>query len=144
MLKAVAAEVEKKSDYTTAQSALAKCMTANLVSGTAPTPPFNTLDDVLSRYTGVVKAVAETTCGTHLNNILDVIESESPSALKTLKAGSTESASEYAALLETPRGKDLAAQVGDLNGVKRYLTILASASTPAVSGASDTHLGRLF
>lgn len=126
MLKAMAAEVDKKSDYTTAQSALAKCMTANLISGEAPTPPFNTLDDVLSRYTGAVKAVAETTCATQLDSVLQVVESESSKALNTLKTGSTAKSIEYAALLETEHGKRFEQSVGAPNIVKQYAHLLST------------------
>ena len=65
MLTALQTAVTGDASYTTAQTALVNCMNPDSSSGasgasTAPAPLFTSFDDILSQYTGTVKAKMDT------------------------------------------------------------------------------------
>ena len=118
--------------YTEAQTALLTCMNAtgsgavgdSGPSGQAPTPPpavtFGSFDDILSRYTGAVKARMEAggDCAATSTTMFDTNQSVTRAELARLKAGSSAKAVLYAGWLSTPQGQHFEANLGDPDELK--------------------------
>lgn len=145
MIKKLHTAVALSSEYRTKQTQLLAC-TRRITSGATPTIPpvfsLGSFDDILANYTGATKAAIDSNCSGQMDDMWDVIESQSPVELRKLKSANTE----YAALLETPHGKDFAANVGDTEVLKRFVYVLAAASSSGSSSsgsASDTGLNCL-
>ena len=108
MLTALQTAVTGDASYTTAQTALVTCMNGG---SPPPSPLFTSFDDILSRYTGATKTKMDTggACATQATTMFTTVQTLSRSKLATLKSGTAV----YAALLETPHGQSLEANVGD-------------------------------
>ena len=135
MLTALQTAVTGDASYTTAQTALLTCMNGG---SPPPSPQFTTFDDILSRYTGDTKTKMDTggACASQATTMFNTVQTLSPSKLAVLKAGNTV----YAALLETPHGKQWEAKVGAPYIVKQFAYLLAN-QPQEPSGASGGSTG---
>lgn len=108
MLTALQTAVTADASYTTAQTALVNCVNR---ASPPPSPLFTSFDDILSRYTGATKTKMDTDgdCATQATTMFTTVQTLSRSKLATIKSGNAV----YAALLETPQGQYLEANVGD-------------------------------
>ena len=108
MLTALQTAVTADASYTTAQTALVNCVNR---ASPPPSPLFTSFDDILSQYTGTVKARMDTggACATQATTMFTTVQTLSRSKLATLKSGTAV----YAALLETPHGRQWETNVGD-------------------------------
>ena len=138
MVGELSAAVATSSDYTNAQTALLTCMSATTTTSTdpgpkgpsdsrAPTMPpavtFATVDDLLASYTGDVKAKMEAggDCAATSSTMFSTKASTTRAELARLKAGNAV----YAALLDTPHGRQFEANVGDPSRVSLVACPLA-------------------
>lgn len=111
--------------YRTAEKSLVTCLNGADTSTT--TPRYTTFDGVLSGYTGATKTRMESggACASQATAMFGVVQSQSRSRLAALKGDN----SEYAALLDTPYGKDFESSVGASYIIKQYAFLLASGTT---------------
>ena len=134
MLTALQTAVTGDASYTTAQTALVTCMNGG---SPPPSPQFTSFDDILSRYTGDTKTKMDTggACASQATTVFNTVQTLSRSKLAVLKSGNTV----YAALLETPHGRQFEAKVGAPYIVKQFAYLLANQpqEPSGASGASD-------
>ena len=148
MIGELSSAVASSTRYTAAQAALLTCMNATSTgavgdsgpSGQAPTPPpavtFGSFDDILSRYTGAVKARMETggDCAATSTTMFNTNQSVARDELARLKAGNAV----YAGLLDTPHGRQFEANVGDVGITKLLVYMLAYEPPVQAAGAGGT------
>lgn len=161
MLSALQTAVTADARYTTAQTALLTCMNRGSSGGasgaggfgnatstppvsgasTAPAPRFTSFDDILSQYTGTTKIKMETggSCASQATTMFNTVQTLSRSKLAALKAGNTA----YAALLETPHGRQFETKIGAPYIVKQFAYLLANQpqDSSGASGASGSSTG---
>lgn len=157
MLTALQTAVTADTRYTTAQTALLTCMNRGSTGGasgavgarnatstppvsgasTTPAPRFASFDDILSQYTGDTKTKMDTggACASQATTMFNTVQTLSRSKLAAIKAGNAV----YAALLETPHGRQFEAKVGAPYIVKQFSYLLANQpqESSGASGASD-------
>ena len=124
--------------YKTAQTSLVGCMNLNATStaiGSGNTKPipvtYATFDDILARYTGNVKVAMEAggACASQSSTMFSTNASTTRAELAKLKAGNAV----YAALLDTPYGKQFEASVGANHVIKQFANLKAHEPSATVS-----------
>ena len=136
MIGELSSAVATSTAYTTAQTALLKCMNATSTTsganGTIPTPPpavtFASFDDLLVNYTGDVKSRMDAggDCATQSDTMFSTNRSVVSTQLAKLKAGNAV----YAGLLDTPHGRQFEANLADADALKLVAYLGATTFEP--------------
>ena len=127
LITALRTAVTADATYTAAQTTLLTCMNggsgASGASSTS-TSSYLSFDDILSDYTGSTKTKMDQggACSTQATAMFNAFQTLSSSNLATLKTTNTE----YAALLETPQGRDFEVTLGASETVRQDASQLAS------------------
>ena len=116
LLGALHASTTSDTSYITAQTDLLTCMDNNRAS--TSTPAYTSFSDILSRYAGETKTTIEDHCSAKATEMFSTNKSVSRSKLSDLMSGSGATSTMYAALLESPRGRDFEAELADPDTLK--------------------------
>ena len=116
LLGALHASTTSDTSYITAQTDLLTCMDNNRAS--TSTPAYTSFSDILSRYAGETKTTVEDHCSAKATEMFSTNKSVSRSKLSDLMSGSGATSTMYAALLESPRGRDFEAELADPDTLK--------------------------
>ena len=97
-----------------------------------PTTLYTSFDDILDGYTGETKSKMDAggDCSSEATMMFGKNQDLRRSKLATLRSGSSANALQYAALLETPQGRQFAANVGDSDTLKRLAYLGATVGEP--------------
>ena len=145
MVTELVSAVATSTNYRTAQTALLSCMNgtsggasgATGPSSNVPTPStYNSFDNLLVDYRGSTKAKMDTgKCSIQTATMFSTVQDLFRAKLTTLKSSNTE----YAALLETPQGRDFEAKAGSTDefgkNASHLATVIALGQAAGPSGA---------
>ena len=129
---ALATAVQGQTAYTTAQATLLTCMNPSSSDdgavGTATTSPqLESFTDILSQYTGDIKAKMDGTCSTQSTSMFTTFQTLTATQLGSYSTStSTGFNAEYAAWLDTPRGVEFKASAGDPAITKLHAFFMSS------------------
>ena len=129
LVTALRTAVTGDATFVSAQTALVTCInTATPV----PTTLYTSFDDILDGYTGETKSKMDAggDCSSEATMMFGKNQDLHRAKLATLRSGSSANALQYAALLETPQGRQFAANVGDSDTLKRLAYLGATVGTP--------------
>ncbi len=127
--------VATSTTYKAAQTALLKCMNGSTGGGgkdsatstpggaTSTTPTYISFDDILARYATTTKAKMDGECSATSTAMFSANQSVTRAELAKLKAGNIV----YAALLDTPHGRQFEANAGDSDELK-FISYLGAAT----------------
>ena len=128
LLNALNASTTADTSYITAQTALVSCMNDNRASTSTPT--YTSFSDILSRYAGDTKTTIEEDCSATSTTMFNTNETVSRSKLSALKSGPSATSTLYAALLESPRGRDFEGELADPDALKLVSYLGANVADP--------------
>ena len=129
---ALASAVEGHTDYTTAQATLLTCMNSpssgdGAIGTAATSPQLESFTDILSQYSGDIKAKMDGTCGTQSTSMFTTVQTLTATQLGSYGTStSTGFNAEYAAWLATPRGQQYTATAGDPAITKHHAFFMSS------------------
>ena len=129
LVTALRTAVTGDANYISAQTALVTCINTAIP---VPTTLYTSFDGILDDYTGATKSKMDSggACSSKATKMFSRNQSLHRSKLATLTSGSSANALQYAALLETPQGRQFAANVGDSDTLKRLAYLGATVGTP--------------
>ena len=116
LLNTLHASTMSDTKYIRDQADLVSCMNTNRASTSTPT--YTSFSDILSRYAGETKATIEDHCSATSTKMFSTNKSVSRSKLSDLKSGPAATSTMYAALLESPQGRDFEAELADPDTLK--------------------------
>ncbi len=125
MLRELQTEIAADMIHSAAEENLLNCMN----QGIAADDQYDSFDELLTDYAGTTKAKMDVggTCHAQAEAMFSAIETRYPILLERVKG----SDSEYSSLLDTLRGTDFEANVGDVAAIKLYARILSNEPTAA-------------
>ena len=138
--------VATSTTYKAAQTALLKCMNGSTGGGgkdsatstpggaTSTTPTYISFNDILAQYATTTKAKMDGECSATSTAMFSANQSTTQAELAKLKAGNTV----YAALLDTPYGRQFEANAGHSPTLKQDATQLASVLALDDTGSTAT------
>ena len=129
MVTALRTAVTGDATFVSAQTALVTCINTTTP---VPTTLYTSFDDILDGYTGETKSKMDSggACSSQATTMFSTNQSLHRSKLATLQSGSSANASQDAALLETPQGRQFEANVADSDTLKRLAYLGATVGEP--------------